>query len=133
MKTRAEKLQELIANGGPHVQREPWKPEVTEEPLPEWALTFAKDYETQFAALPTRDGRVTGNGVVVDFIQRIYFYGTTYQSQEMLTKVVTDAGNIIFCTGKELRELFHPPKWVMRNLLPAHVQALSDELHYGQL
>jgi hypothetical protein len=100
--------------------------------LPHWALCAApkqNPYLAQFAALATRDGRQTGNAVVADFVTKVYHLGTKHEKTVQLIKVVTDAGDILLCTENGLKTLFHEPRWIMRNLLPAHVQALKDEIH----
>ena len=100
-------------------------PPVFEDQLPDWAKSVVAEQEPywqQFAALATRDGRVTGNAVLAQFVNRVY-QGETH----VVAKVVTDAGNIIHCTKPEMAELFHMPKLIMKDLLPAHVKALTDE------
>lgn len=96
------------------------------EPLPPWAKSKAGVYGSlvQFASLPTKDGRRCGNAVMIGPELR-YFQGKEY----LVHKVVTDAGNVMRLTGKEVEELFHPAQWVMENLLPAHVKALEEEIH----
>lgn len=92
--------------------------------MPEWAKAKAEgDYTLPNAALPTKDGRRVGNSVTIGLSDR--------QWPEMATiyKVVTDAGNILRLTENEMKSYFHPPKYVMTNLLPAHIKALEEE-HY---
>ena len=90
--------------------------------MPEWAKAKALgNYTLPNAALPTCDGRKTKNAVLVGLSDR--------QWPEMATiyLIVTDAGNILRCTENKMKELFHPPEWVMTNLLPSHIQALQQE------
>ncbi|AID16862.1 hypothetical protein vBDshPR2C_47 [Dinoroseobacter phage vBDshPR2C] len=88
--------------------------------LPHWAKGLAHgDYTLPNAALPTRDGRATGNAVTVG--------GVTSLNPDPTFLVVTDAGNLIRCTLNEMKELFYPPEYVMEDLLPAHKEALLRE------
>lgn len=90
---------------------------MTHELLPPWASSRATGgYTDLMASLPTKDGRLTGNAVIV-------WRGTRYGID--VTQVVTDAGNSLYLTDNELVELFHPPVYVMASLLPAHREALS--------
>ncbi len=88
------------------------------EPLPEWALAKANGNYTRIrAALPTKDGRITGNAVVVRLEKmregiKIYL-------------VVTDAGNVMRMTESEMRERFHPPQLIMKEFLPEHKRAIQ--------
>lgn len=91
-----------------------------EEPLPEWAEGFTNKYKTLNASLPTRDGRNTGNGVVIAFVE---------QRNTSIIKVVTDAGNILNLTDNEVEELFYKPKYVMKQLLSTHMEALKKEFY----
>ena len=75
---------------------------------PEWAthLIGADEYDfVEGTVLCTRDGRKTGNGVIMDIEKlldgRVYVY-----------LVVTDAGNVLRASPQELTELFHHPVWV---------------------
>lgn len=84
--------------------------------LPEWASGLAKgDYTKQYAALPTRDGRRTGNAVNA--------YSETRHGH-LCYCVITDAGNIMWCSENEMKDLFYPPEFIMFSLLPAHNRAL---------
>lgn len=96
------------------------------EPLPHWAIkpSLGSYYELM-GSLPTKDGRRTGNAVVVDVIEKTY--KCTEDQIFKLIKVVTDAGNILLLTELEAEELFHRPQYVMMNMLKAHCQALEDE------
>ncbi|AGH07427.1 hypothetical protein SUFG_00060 [Sulfitobacter phage phiCB2047-B] len=94
--------------------------EVEEEFLPHWArCAVFGDYTHPNASLPTRDGRVTGNAVMIGMADKQLGYLTTYL-------IVTDAGHIIRPNKNELKEMFHPPKWSMEKLLPAHTRALEE-------
>lgn len=92
--------------------------------LPDWAAKAAyNDYTALKAALPTRDGRRCGNAVNVGL--------TPTFNPDFTYKIVTDAGNILKCTERELEQLFYPPKFIMEDLLPAHKMALEMEDIYG--
>lgn len=89
--------------------------------LPDWASKRAEgDYTLPNASLPTRDGRVSGNAVMIGISNRQY--GRT----EMIYTVITDSGNVLYYTENELKYAYYPPKWVMTNLLPAHIKALQE-------
>lgn len=90
--------------------------------MPEWASGHAGgNYTALHAALPTKDGRRTGNAVMVGLSDR------QWEQAAITYKVVTDAGNILRVNENELKELFHPPEYLMRTLLPAHIKALELE------
>ena len=90
--------------------------------MPEWAKAKAEgDYTLPNAALPTRDGRRTGNAVTIGLSDRQWKdCDTTYM-------VITDAGNILRVTENEMKFYFHPPEYVMTDLLPAHINALKEQ------
>jgi len=82
-----------------------------EEPLPEWATGFAYgDYTIPYASLPTKDGRTTGNAVNLGLIPSLNPHPTYL--------VVTDAGNELKLTENEIKDLFHPPVFIMAEVLP---------------
>ena len=90
--------------------------------MPEWAKAKAEgDYTLPNAALPTRDGRRTGNAVLVGLSDR------QWENALITYLVVTDAGNILRLNINELKELFYPPEYVMTELLLSHIQALQSE------
>lgn len=70
-------------------------------PRPSWARGLADGYMCLGAALPTRDGRRTGNATLVSV------------NPDGTAKVLTDAGNRMVLTHRELEELFHEPVWTM--------------------
>lgn len=73
--------------------------------LPDWAIGKTSDYMAVGAQLATRDGRRTGNAVV-----------TATEKHPLLGQlavVVTDVGNTIRMTPRELVDAFHEPKWLM--------------------
>lgn len=74
-------------------------------PLPEWAISYATSYMEVGAALPTKDGRRTGNATIVSLEN---------SPIGQLAVVVTDAGNEMRLTELELAELFHPPIFISR-------------------
>lgn len=90
--------------------------------LPEWASDRTDgDYTHPNAALPTKDGRRTGNAVLIGLSDR------QWENTAVTYKIVTDAGNILRVNENELKELFNPPEFIMRTLLPAHIKALELE------
>lgn len=92
--------------------------------MPDWASGHAGGmYTALHAALPTKDGRRCGNAVMVGLSDR------QWEQAPITYKVVTDAGNIMRLNENELKELFHPPEYLMRTLLPAHIMALEMELY----
>jgi len=68
---------------------------------PSWAKDLADGYMCLGAALPTRDGRRTGNATLVSV------------NPDGTAKVLTDAGNRMVLTHNELEELFYEPVWTM--------------------
>lgn len=71
--------------------------------LPEFVeRRSAGDYLVPMTQLCTRDGRRTGNAVIVSVTGRTAF-------------VVTDMGNSMMLTEGELKELFHEPEYVLRD------------------
>jgi hypothetical protein len=89
--------------------------------LPEWAKSVANgDYTLPNAALQTRDGRRSGNAVLVGLSE------LQWDSVKLTYLVVTDAGNIMHLNLNELKELFYPPEWVMEKLLPAHIAGIEE-------
>lgn len=82
---------------------------MVEEPLPFWAKEKSDGTYLQAGAqLCTRDGRRCGNSVV---------------KQVLLSDVLghialieTDKGTRFRMTEEELKELFYPPKYIMRDL-----------------
>ena len=90
--------------------------------LPEWASGRTDgDYTHPNASLPTKDGRRTGNAVLIGLSDR------QWPDAAITYKIVTDAGNILRVNENELKELFHPPVFIMKTLLPAHIKALELE------
>ena len=81
-----------------------------DELLPPWADRLATDEYEIGSQLCTKDGRKVGNGIIVGF--DILKYSLT--ELLVIAQVVTDAGNSFWATGGELRELFHEPKYVMK-------------------
>lgn len=80
--------------------------------LPAWAERKADGFELR-AALATRDGRGCGNAAITGFSVR---HG------QRVARVVTDAGHGMWMTPAEIEERFFPPCYVMRDLLPAHIE-----------
>lgn len=86
------------------------------EPLPPFVEAIIDDgsYDHIRASLPTRDGRKVGNAVVL---------GTSCLEGNQWFLIATDAGNLLSLTLSETIELFHPPMFIMKELLPAHKSA----------
>lgn len=100
--------------------------EIDEWFLPDWASGVANgDYTKPNASLPTRDGRKTGNAVMVGLSDK------QWPNAPITYVIATDAGNILRVNLNELRELFHPPVYVMTNLLSTHVEALEKDTTNG--
>lgn len=90
---------------------------------PEWVESEIDNekfngYRAIKGQLRTKDGRRTGNAVVVAHTIRFGVY---------VTKVITDAGNIMFLTENEMVQLFYVPKYVMTDFLPGVYIALEEE------
>lgn len=76
--------------------------------LPFWASGYAKGRYIEGAQLCTRDGRVMGNGVVIDIYQ-------DNRIDEPIFKIKTDIGNIVELTYEEICEIFYLPKFILKN------------------
>jgi len=80
------------------------------ELIPSWAeRTSDGTYMEEKAQLCTRDGRKIGNAVVVK----------TYYSEDIGREVavcVTDVGNTLIFTERELEALFYPPKYIFKKI-----------------
>lgn len=79
--------------------------QIDDLPRPDWAIASTTSWVAVGAQLRTRDGRVTGNAVVVDY--------PVLRHDLVLAEVVTDAGTQFFFTKRELEEFFYQPEWVM--------------------
>lgn len=76
-------------------------------PLPDWAKRRSDGTYMEIGAqLTTRDGRRCGNA----YIDEIEEHETLGQ----IAVVVTDMGNRIHLTARELEAMFYPPDYVMR-------------------
>lgn len=92
-----------LLNGQSRLQAAEERGDDTGGLLPPWAIGEALgDYTLPGALLPTRDGRRTGNAILVKEKR----HGTFF--------VVTDSGNYLLMTLEEMKQLFYPPKWVSR-------------------
>lgn len=81
-----------------------------EWPLPEWATGRTTDYMTVGAQLLTRDGRRSGNACVIAVgVVEYHNLGVTYEA----ARVLTDAGNSMTLTRRELEELYYEPNYTM--------------------
>lgn len=78
-------------------------------PLPAWADKFLGGHIELYAQLSTRDGRFTGNGVVVEVHEETYLDVT-----RRFYTVLTDFGNLIEISDSAIERQFYPPKWRMR-------------------
>lgn len=74
------------------------------EPLPYWAKSLSNGEYEIGSQLCTKDGRIVGNAVIVNF---------EYKHDVIFAEVVTDVGNGFWATSGELHRLFHIPKYVM--------------------
>lgn len=79
-----------------------------ESMLPPWATGEYKGVVVVGTQLSTRDGRRCGNAVVVGINE----YESLFKSW-LIHTVITDIGNKLELTHREMEELFHEPKWVM--------------------
>jgi len=77
---------------------------------PAWAIGKCDGLLVVGASLPTRDGRVCGNAVLVDYITHVYHAGGIYE--EGVYVVATDMGNLMNLNEAEVRQLFYDPVWV---------------------
>lgn len=84
--------------------------------LPDWASAPAEGNFFPSAQLCTRDGRVTGNAVLMWW---------TIVSGMPSAVVSTDAGNVIILTQAELEDMFYAPKFLMREPLYAHLAGVA--------
>jgi len=105
-----------------NIPQPPYVSDVQEAWLPEWATSQILDgsYLHVRASLPTKDGRVCGNAVIVEI-------ETSKHDDTPLATVVTDAGNVLKLNENELRGMFHPPQYIMRSLLLTHLRAWFAE------
>lgn len=100
---------------------------------PSWAIAETDGTLCIGAQLATIDGRKVGNAV----ISRQMLLGSVndrrYISDDAVCKespfdfyweVITDIGNKLLLTDKEVQELFYPPRWVMD--LSQHPRLLSE-------
>lgn len=79
-----------------------------EEPLPHWATRRAHGELCVGAQLCTRDGRKTGNAVIVDVTQ-----GSLTDPPRPIYVVITDSGTRLILLGSEVEWLYYPPEYVM--------------------
>lgn len=84
--------------------------------LPAWASGHANGVFSPSAALATRDGRVTGNAVLMWW---------TILNGMPAAVVSTDAGNVMILTYDELEEMFYAPQFLMREPLYAHLSGVA--------
>lgn len=72
--------------------------------LPHWAIGTTDRPEIG-AQLCTRDGRKTGNAVIIG--------QEKMRNGALCWSVLTDAGSHMHLTDRELNELFWPPRWLV--------------------
>lgn len=84
--------------------------------LLDWASAPAEGNFFPSAQLCTRDGRVTGNAVLMWW---------TIVSGMPAAVVATDAGNVIIVTQAELEDMFYAPEFLMREPLYAHLAGVA--------
>lgn len=84
--------------------------------LPDWASAPAEGNFFPSAQLCTRDGRVTGNAVLMWW---------TIVTGMPAAVVATDAGNVIIVTQAELEDMFYAPEFLMREPLYAHLAGVA--------
>tara|TARA_R110000823_G_scaffold7901_1_gene28487 strand:- start:1504 stop:1839 length:336 start_codon:yes stop_codon:yes gene_type:complete len=94
-----------------------------EEYIPEWAEAKIDNkmwngYRAIRGQLSTKDGRRTGNAVVVSHETRHGIF---------VTRVITDAGNCMYLTNNEIVELFYEPRYVMKAFMAAVQEILIME------
>lgn len=75
-----------------------------EAQLPPWAIGKANGFGDIGAQLCTKDGRRMGNAVVV---------GTKTAINMEAMVIITDAGNMLTLTERELQESFYEPTWLL--------------------
>jgi len=73
--------------------------------IPEWAIAEATELLEVGCDLPTKDGRRTGNAHILDI-------GYSRHTGDLLYLIITDAGNTFNMDAAEVKERFHPPKYV---------------------
>lgn len=77
--------------------------------LPSWAGEALNGEWVQFAQLQTKDGRRMGNAVILNV------YTVEWGGKEVdLHTIITDFGNVLELTERELEAQFYPPKWKMK-------------------
>jgi hypothetical protein len=75
--------------------------------LPPWAIGLADPEKLQAGTqLCTRDGRRFGNAHILDSRESRYQVGETVYS------VLTDAGNLMVMSAKEIAQGFYPPRYI---------------------
>lgn len=83
-----------------------------EEPLPHWA-SGKTTYLCLDCQLPTKDGRRIGNAVIYRLelmdTHRAQRLNILQESNKVFYHIVTDAGNTMVLTNKEVEELFYAP------------------------
>ncbi|MDX9668667.1 hypothetical protein [Pseudomonas sp. P8_250] len=77
--------------------------------LPSWADARLEGEWVQFAQLQTKDGRRMGNAVILAVDTEVWG-----DKEVELHTIITDFGNVLRLTERELEEQFFPPKWKMR-------------------
>lgn len=83
--------------------------------IPDWASARAEGNFFPSAQLCTRDGRLTGNAVLMWW---------TIVNGMPAAVVSTDAGNTVIATQSELEGMFYSPEFLMREPLYAHLSGV---------
>ena len=76
--------------------------------LPHWAISVYTGVLVPGTQLSTKDGRRTGNAVVVS-VEEV---SSLFKSW-LIATIVTDIGNKLEMTTAEVESCFYEPKWVM--------------------
>ena len=76
--------------------------------MPHWAIGEANGVLQVGAQLCTRDGRKTGNGVIVSAVEHQW-----RGYKDILFEVLTDAGNTLTLNTAEVFDMFYPPEYLM--------------------
>lgn len=83
--------------------------ELMKLPIPYWASARLNGEWVQYAQLQTRDGRRMGNAVILA-VETLTYDGEPID----LHLIITDFGNTLSLTERELEHQFFPPKWQMK-------------------
>lgn len=93
---------------------------MSEYPLPEWATGTTDGIWEIGAQMRTRDGRRTGNGVIVAM-------DGDFNLEACRITIITDSGNKVVFTPGEVMGHFYHPEWIMDLSKHMGVQKYNDE------